>query len=1520
MTRHQTTDRHSARSIGGTFVRRCAAGVLLTSLLLAAVVALGQPGASGQAGGSCFTYLPSPDNDPGEPVLAGDGSIFAYSTSWRSATNRGQLVTMRPDGTDYTVVADSWIDPDTGESFEVSIGTPSLTTDASTIAVNWVARDGLIAVGPDSTGSAFFYGGPGGYGEPDIVPGLFQPKLSADGSRVVFGDFGGTEITVMELPAKSILHTITTPGDFTLSTIRFSGDGQTIYYVQRDTDPFVDDVNELIRYDVATGASTVVASSNQFIRLFDVSADGQRAIFSQGFNTSYLVDDGGDIRQVEAFDLLAGDPQDFGDVRDFESHSLTADGSRWFFTVEDENDTLSLTAVDVEPNGGVAISAAVNGSRFADLTVSDDQSIAIFNNFRPLTEEAEGTNRAMYSWNVESCGSTPPPTTDPTIDPSATPTIDPNAEATVELLDLPTSVLAGEEITVTIEINNPLPDPIDGSGLQLYIVGGGVSEMVDRPELPTGPGGETLSIPANSSLTTTATFRAARTAVDDTLNISTVLGYGLTNVVDVDFRSFDVQARAPIDVHFTLAQLLGCDEVDVIDPVTCPGGGPDNDGQGDYRITVAFEDQVVRTADGGREKYGDLNEREFFTFSETIRPGGEQLRVTISAVDVDDNDDDPIDLSPIDDEMDVVLDIDYQVASGSVGEWTIAGYADPVPGRVQHWTRGDGDTEHVDNGGHPALLGFDVSLLNYTASPFRDAQAGDFDGDGLLDGWEQFGLSVIDVTAANPVSGPVDEYLVLDPTWPVDVGRANPRVPDIYVEHDWLSNGSVSAVPVYLPRNGNTFAEVVESFRLAPVAGVGGASGVNLWVDTGELTRGATYETPRLRSETATGPDWFPFPIEVEVLVNDTLTPNAGDYGIDLGGGNELALGTGALTGIDTVCGVHDNEFKQAKIAGFNESRRWVFRWALMGHASIYPTGTKCGRGGQAEIGGNDSLSLRGDAVVFMHELGHNLELRHGGDSNTHCKSNYFSIMNYLYDGGRGIEYLDGGNTRYLLDFSPPRTTTGLRESASTLNEASLNESVSVVSGSLGHFMRFADDNGVARFSWSGLPADFNGDNDDPPFEDGISVDLHDYNDVPEGDPDPFKSCRDDSPNQVMNDHDDWANFVISFRLDGKAADATELEVSDDSHLAVTDDEIEAFDRAFHKADIELQASLDATDPSVVSTAIRSLDTRNLVGPILGIELGAGVFIELVPDGCVQRGRQIGCSLDSLTSEDTPSAAAPGRFDFTGSGSVTFTATSQDNPLDNDPDPTNNVVTIQVNDQLEPIFCDGQEATMRAVPGVPTIGTDGDDVIVGTDGNDEIDGGDGNDLICAGSGDDTVVGGQGNDIIFGEAGRDILRGQQGEDTVDGGDGNDRLLGGIDGDAIFGRAGDDYLGGFGGPDELFGGSGDDLFWGGFGADIINGGDGDDEIHGLIGNDTINGGPGNDRLDGDRGNDNINGGPGNDIIRGGNANDVLDGGDGNDTVNGGKADDTLSGGNDTDTCTGNLGTDTADNTCEQIFGVP
>ena len=123
-------------------------------------------------------------------------------------------------------------------------------------------------------------------------------------------------------------------------------------------------------------------------------------------------------------------------------------------------------------------------------------------------------------------------------------------------------------------------------------------------------------------------------------------------------------------------------------------------------------------------------------------------------------------------------------------------------------------------------------------------------------------------------------------------------------------------------------------------------------------------------------------------------------------------------------------------------AKRQAFHYAVIGHNLIPPdTSSGC-----AEVLGNDfavtlasvagatsALDKPGDddqvATTFMHELGHNLGLRHGGGDNDNCKPNYISIMNYTFQ----FKKIVSGR---VIDYSPVELV--------TLTEGSLSESLGI--------------------------------------------------------------------------------------------------------------------------------------------------------------------------------------------------------------------------------------------------------------------------------------------------------------------------------------------------------------------------------------------------------------------------------------------------------------------------------------------
>src|SRR5262249_40997787 len=142
--------------------------------------------------------------------------------------------------------------------------------------------------------------------------------------------------------------------------------------------------------------------------------------------------------------------------------------------------------------------------------------------------------------------------------------------------------------------------------------------------------------------------------------------------------------------------------------------------------------------------------------------------------------------------------------------------------------------------------------------------------------------------------------------------------------------------------------------------------------------------------------------------------------------------------------------------------RRFAYHYSLWTHQQV-STSTSSGCG---ELPGNDfQVSLGGwnvgsgdvdgdglqdadvgtvqqQAGTFMHELGHNLNLGHGGGDGTNFKPNYLSIMSYRYQVS-GIPPTDpdgaGGPLSGRLDYS--------RSALPNLVESALNEAAGIGDG-----------------------------------------------------------------------------------------------------------------------------------------------------------------------------------------------------------------------------------------------------------------------------------------------------------------------------------------------------------------------------------------------------------------------------------------------------------------------------------------
>jgi len=249
-----------------------------------------------------------------------------------------------------------------------------------------------------------------------------------------------------------------------------------------------------------------------------------------------------------------------------------------------------------------------------------------------------------------------------------------------------------------------------------------------------------------------------------------------------------------------------------------------------------------------------------------------------------------------------------------------------------------------------------------------DPNLADTDGDGLDDGDEVYGtLGGLDLSAFG----------------------CNPCRIDLLIETDWIySKGqSVDRNKLHI----NQVNRVVNSFANAPVSNIDGSTGITIHIDYGQIPygNGNSFRDP-----------------------NNNSMLNMNNWELD------------------------GSEYQTVKDANFDTNRHGYFHYCLLADAYSVD-GSWINSSGLAELQGDDFIVSMGQWSVgdtdsigntFMHELGHNLNLRHGGDEDRHYKPNYNSVMNYSYQmcgidtngdslPDQALDYSSGTNMD-LLEFS----------------------------------------------------------------------------------------------------------------------------------------------------------------------------------------------------------------------------------------------------------------------------------------------------------------------------------------------------------------------------------------------------------------------------------------------------------------------------------------------------------------------
>lgn len=348
----------------------------------------------------------------------------------------------------------------------------------------------------------------------------------------------------------------------------------------------------------------------------------------------------------------------------------------------------------------------------------------------------------------------------------------------------------------------------------------------------------------------------------------------------------------------------------------------------------------------------------------------------------------------------------------------------------------------------------------------------DTDGDGLCDKWETDGIDV-------NKDGTID----LD----LKALGADPMQKDIFVEVDWMK----SHEPFPL-------VAVSRAFSNSNVLNPNGGTGIKLHI---------------IRSEEITNISG--------TAVTDTAKLDLSDINKIKFGSKKFACDANTWFGSKADRDDPNCEF-------ISKAREKVFRYAVFGHSR---TGTSSS--GRGDLPGNDFISTTGawaannqmiENGTFMHEMGHTLNLGHGGIDDENCKPNFLSIMSYLYQ----------FTTNY-----PGRPLDYSRNALPTLNESLLKE----VDGIGGPASWAAV---LYRSVTTPVGADQaqDWDLDGNTTAGTVSADIND-----------FKASCGGTGLDVLHGHSDWSNLVYNFRTSSDY-EGSGLEPDEEEQEELTEEEV----------------------------------------------------------------------------------------------------------------------------------------------------------------------------------------------------------------------------------------------------------------------------------------------------------------------------------------------------------------------------
>ncbi len=378
--------------------------------------------------------------------------------------------------------------------------------------------------------------------------------------------------------------------------------------------------------------------------------------------------------------------------------------------------------------------------------------------------------------------------------------------------------------------------------------------------------------------------------------------------------------------------------------------------------------------------------------------------------------------------------------------------------------------------------------------PCPESTPGDLDGDGIPDDLEN-------QDPPNPIFDVNQDGVVSASE------RPDPNHKDVYVEVDWMQ--------LHRP-NKDALDFVARRFAEGPVCNPDHQTGVRLHIEI-DAEQAVAHSDDLSFPQVGCGPaeDLFDFDI---VKADHFGTP-----------------GERGLPNSATILQLKAKVFHYALFVHNLRGCRGA------GGTIVYPSGASeppsnfvVSLGNFDEIGGHKIGSFDQQAATFMHELGHDLGLCHGGGGprsrsgdqgqcNVNCKPNYLSVMNYSrqfnlyspFDIRRRIDYARAGlpDLDEVVDISVVPHRLGLREPAG-------------IGGPPGEETVYGPL--PARRAAADGPIDWN--RDENATEVGISADINNFGGGSTG-------C--DGVGSLLRGYDDWANLQYGLQAapnSGRAA------------------------------------------------------------------------------------------------------------------------------------------------------------------------------------------------------------------------------------------------------------------------------------------------------------------------------------------------------------------------------------------------